>query len=454
MTTQDPHEMAKPLAVMARNQGIAAELVAALVDEPDAELAGRDDQAAPTPTAEGEAEILGHATADADADADEENEETEEREQADPPRSVAGFIFQATEKAYLANTRRTYLTYWKVLIRGIRLYPDWSVEREQAYLATAQRIEAAKKLGVTVPTNPDARERAPDGSLIVVGGLGDKRLDAVGESDVRFLAKWVRLHAATNAALDGGDGDGKTAETHFIEAVRSLYRRAQGDHVVPKDLSPAANIPKPRRSPAPSQTMTLEQLEEVWQVCASTGNDPDLDALLFRFHYHTGARQAGAINLTLGDLDFDQQTVTLNQKGDYRHEVPVPLELMEDLVVFAAARGSQETDDPVFRQRRRTRGSEDPHPPLTRRRYNAISSRVRAHLRWAARAEWRPNWLRHQAAAEVAQIAGTAVKRELLGHAASSVTDLYGTASLHHVAWAIAQRTGEPHPLAERPPWL
>ncbi len=369
------------------------------------------------------------------------------------PPTVAEYVEMAAG-ALLGNTERTYRTYWRVLTEGVRLPARWSAGEEASYLATARDLNRAKDLGANVPTTAQACTRTSEGALIIAGGLGERRLDRVGHTDLARLAKWVRLNAATTAALAGGRGDGKTAQTHFIEATRSLYRLADGDGLVALADSPAHRLGKPKRAPVPPQTMTDAQLEEVWQVCAAAGDDPDLDALLFRFLYLTGARQEGALNLRLRDLDFARQTLVLDQKGDQRHEVPVPVSLLEDLVVLAAARGSHQPGDPVFRQRRPHRGTGAPHPPLTRRRFNTVSARVRRCLPWAAQADWRPYWLRHQAGAEVEQVAGSAVKRQLLGHAPSSITDHYGLASLEHTAWATAQRSGEPHPLAVRPPWL
>ena len=111
----------------------------------------------------------------------------------------------------------------------------------------------------------------------------------------------------------------------------------------------------------------------------TTGNDPDLDRLLFAFHYLTGARQEGAWRLQLQHLDDDQQAIAIPDKRSRAKRgspadddwMPVPAWLLDELRAFAASRGSSRPDDPVFRYRSRRRTGE-PHPPLTRRRYNTI----------------------------------------------------------------------------------
>lgn len=371
--------------------------------------------------------------------------------------------------AYSGATGRTYRTYHRVLAEGIRLPASWKAERIAEYLADAHDLDAEKGLGLAVPSSPD--DLAVCGArAVVVPGLGDRKLDAVRQTEVGQLAKWVLLNtAATDAGVDrrrhaagkpprGRDGHG--AQRHFIEAVRSLYTLAAGDNVVSPGVSPAAGIAKLKKGVSEPKTMSDSQLDDVWHTTATTGDDPDLDALMVRLHFHTGARQEGALNLRLRHLDFDRQTVTLDQKNDKTTELPVCVELLEDLLAFAVARGSSQPDDHVLRLKgvthRTVRGVRQPvhNAPVSRKRYNTLSDRVRGQHAWAEQAQWQPYWLRHHAGSEIEQIGGLAVKRRFLGHEPASVTDRYGVASLAHVAWAVAVRTGQPHPLAQKPPWL
>ncbi|MGY1981881.1 hypothetical protein [Nocardia gipuzkoensis] len=67
----------------------------------------------------------------------------------------------------------------------------------------------------------------------------------------------------------------------------------------------------PTRQPSHRYAIPSNQLSEIWTVAATTGNDPDLDALILRLHIETACRRGGALALRPHDLDPDQCLVYL-----------------------------------------------------------------------------------------------------------------------------------------------
>lgn len=380
------------------------------------------------------------------------------------PTTVAGYVATLSQSLG-GETARTYTTYWKVLCEGLVLPKSWSAEQVDQYLADARAINARRELGLDVPGNTAACRRTADNRVLLVDGFGDQPLTAVTQSQVMVLAKWVRLNVLAKAAArdrrrhaKGQPGCGWTGDNaveHLVAAVRSLYTHAQDDRIVPHHVSPAARLAKPERGEPVEQTMSEAQLGDVWRSSAHSGEDPVLDGVLARFVWATATRMKGALALVLEHLDFDRQAVNLRQKGRHRLlEVPVPRSLLDELYGLAVSRGSHQPEDPVFRSARADRRTGEPHPALTRRHFNSWAARVRKENAWAERAQWSPYWLRHHAAAEVEDIGGRPVKARFLGHAPQVMSDRYGAATFEHVAWAQAVRTGEPHPLARKPPWI
>jgi integrase/recombinase XerC len=116
---------------------------------------------------------------------------------------------------------------------------------------------------------------------------------------------------------------------------------------------------------------------------------------------------------------------------------------MKHLIAHAQDRGGGERpDQPLFRQRNGR--------PISRKHYETLWRRIRAHLPWAARHRISMHWLRHTTLTWVERAFSPAVARAYAGHSESSggVTGNYVKATLEEVATALAALTGELHPLA------
>lgn len=224
--------------------------------------------------------------------------------------------------------------------------------------------------------------------------------------------------------------------------MRAVFTRAHKSGLIA--ANPALLVGKPRRLPSRRGALNQAELAEMWDAVTATTCDPDLDLLLVRFHLESGARRQGAINLTIGGIDPDRQTVWLREKFGAEREQPISATLLAAVVDLAASRGSTEPNDAAFRTLRRRDGV---HLALSDRTYDRIFTRAQDKVSWAQRTPMTAHVLRHTAIRAVERLYGRAVAQAFAGHRPETDTDSYAKADIHEVATAVAALTGEPHPL-------
>jgi integrase len=258
-----------------------------------------------------------------------------------------------------------------------------------------------------------------------------------------------RAAKGRSAKPDHGKGAAETA----IRAARWMFERARLCGYV--SSNPAADLKVPRRNPSKRRALVGDELDEFFDTVAAGGDDPDLDVMLTWFHFETGARRDGALNLTCGDLHDSRQMVRLHEKFKTNRDQPVSADLIAALRALAIERGGERCDQatpsydpssPVFWYR--ARGSK-PSRRLTDRRYDTLFRRIQTTLPWADEALLTAHNLRHTGATLIERLAGTQVARRFLGHADRSVTETYTDADEAEVARAVSRLTGRPHPLAD-----
>ena len=298
--------------------------------------------------------------------------------------------------------------------------------------------------------------------------LGDVALDRIEHSDLEaFAAEVQRKHRArellklrdrmvAEARADGRhlepqdvvleDRDlerwvGASGREGAISAMRWLFAKARRDWL---KTSPAEELEKPKRTRTARRAFSEPELPQVVAVALSTACDADLVRLLLQFHLTTGARQGEALRLRLSHVDLDRQTIWLGEKGGRPEEQPVPLSLLVNLMEFALSRDACAGDDRVFRNRR--------GQAVSKKAHERIWAEVRGQLRFAELMSASTHCLRKTAGTIVERHAGTAVSERFLRHSAPTLNGIYTGATLDEVAQAVADLTGEPHPLAARPP--
>ncbi|MDP9792912.1 integrase [Catenuloplanes nepalensis] len=272
----------------------------------------------------------------------------------------------------------------------------------------------------------------------VVHVWGARRIDEPSPSDIERLVEEVKLQVVARRNARGGRG----AAESLIAALRCLYRRAAADGHIRDGDNPALKVAKPRRLPSTRRAIADTRLEEINRVAASTGDDPELDSMLLRLHTETACRRAGALALRPEDLDSDQCLIFLREKGGTVRWQPVSPTLMQHLLRHGLERGAARG---AALLRYRNGG------PLTYRRYDHLWVRVGERLPWVHTQQISTHWLRHTTLTWVERNFGFSVARAYAGHAEGgnvAATATYVRATLQEVCAALAQLTGEPHPLA------
>jgi integrase/recombinase XerC len=203
----------------------------------------------------------------------------------------------------------------------------------------------------------------------VVEQWGARHLDEPTPSDIRHLMTLVKAGAVQRRNGRGG----RSSQEHLVAALRCLYRHAEDDGLIGEKDNPARKVNKPRRLPSTRRAVADTRLAEINQVAATTGDDPELDALILRLHTETACRRGGALALRPDDLDPVQCLVQLREKGETVRWQPVSPTLMAALVRHASERHAP----PDGRLLRYTNGR-----PVTYRRYDGLWVRIGRHLPW------------------------------------------------------------------------
>ncbi|KFZ80858.1 integrase [Amycolatopsis sp. MJM2582] len=268
---------------------------------------------------------------------------------------------------------------------------------------------------------------------------GDRPMDTITATEIKAQSEIARATAVVRRNSRGG----RNAAENFIAAVRCLYKHLENDGRLDQHRNPARRVTKPRRNPSTRRALPNGQLSELNDVVASTGDDPELDALLCRLHEETACRRGGALALRPRDLDRRQCTVLLREKGETERWQPVSPTLMRHLIAHGEERGNGDQGEQLLRY---ANGN-----PITKRRYDYIFRRVHAELEWARALQVTAHWLRHTTLTWVERNFGIGVARAYAGHSDTGsdlTTTSYVKADITEVAAALAALTGEPHPLA------
>jgi integrase/recombinase XerC len=273
----------------------------------------------------------------------------------------------------------------------------------------------------------------------VVDRWADRRLDQVTPTEIETLMRQLQADAVQRRNFRGGTGAGE----HLIAALRCVYRRAVADRLMADADDPAKKVGKPRRPTSQRIALPDERLGELVAAAATGGRDPELDALIVRFHIETACRRGGLLAVRPMDLDAQQCLVMLREKGNTFRRQPVSPTLMAFLLHHVHQRGAP-PDEQLLRYL--TGG------PVGRRRYDGLFVRIGRTLPWVTAQGVSAHWLRHTTLTWVERVYGYGVALAYAGHAESpndtGTTARYVKATLQEVATALAGLTGEPHPLA------
>jgi site-specific recombinase XerD len=264
----------------------------------------------------------------------------------------------------------------------------------------------------------------------LVEAHGTASLGAVSKGDLVVLMELVQQDVIAKKKAKGEkvnpDRDGKGAQENFVRAMRHFFNFAYDDNKI--SASPAERLKPDKRPKSLRRALDERELEELWAVAITGGNDPDLDALILDFCRETACRREGILNLTVGDIDVERRAVHLSEKNGDERDIPVSQRLMQRVLKHAVDRGARHDTDAVFRQRRGV--------PLTRRRFNSLFDRVQAALPWAARIGVSLHWIRHTTLKD-GEIVGGLRKAQGYGGHSDETNGVTGTYT--KVTWGLLQ---------------
>ncbi|CRK57091.1 hypothetical protein [Alloactinosynnema sp. L-07] len=254
----------------------------------------------------------------------------------------------------------------------------------------------------------------------------------------------LREEIQANAIIRRNSRGGRNTAENFIAALRCLYKHAENDGLITEAENPARRADKPRRLPSTRGALSNHQLAEINHYAATTGDEPELDALLVRLHTETACRRGGALDLRPRDLNPAQCTIYLREKAETARWQPVSPSLMAHLIDHAQQRGATDPQSKLLRYRNGA--------PITSRRYDHLWNRIGRYLPWVTTLNVSTHWLRHTTLTWVERNFGYAVAHAYAGHNDATdhanATMTYVKATLNDVATALATMTNEPHPLA------
>jgi site-specific recombinase XerD len=139
----------------------------------------------------------------------------------------------------------------------------------------------------------------------------DRRRTRLDDVDVRVLADYATELGRRRPKL------APTTIARKLAAVRALLRSALGPERVP-DTSFAPK--RPRRLP---ETLRADEVDATFDRVERDGALGLRDRALVELVYSAGLRSQEAIDLDLGDVDFEQEHVHVHGKGDKERAVPL-----------------------------------------------------------------------------------------------------------------------------------
>jgi site-specific recombinase XerD len=259
-------------------------------------------------------------------------------------------------------------------------------------------------------------------------GAADKTLRAYGV-DLRQLAAWSITQRVRPEAVDlrvlrryaarlGDDRPAATTVARKLAAIRAFYRVMREHGLVTQN--PADLLPGPKRPQKLPRAMKASEVAALLDRIPAATPLEMRDRAIFELAYACGLRAEELVNLDVGAIDFDAETVRVEGKGAKTRLVPVG-----ESALKAVSR---------YLERARTAlgsGNGEPALFLSKSGRRLSTSDVRRRLRtWERHASIQggmsPHVLRHSFATHLLE-GGADLRaiQELLGHASLSTTQIY-----------------------------
>jgi site-specific recombinase XerD len=215
------------------------------------------------------------------------------------------------------NTARSYRTHFMHLVNGV------DRQCECTCPTCIEEFRQEQTCNCRCSTCGRASNFLAAGHLVVSqSNLNDLNLELLVQLVRRMAEKKALAENVTRArqGLSAKPTHGQGAQEMCVTALSSLFARMIRDgHIV---RNPADLLPRGNRSSTTRRSLTDKELGELFSVVVSGGDDPDLDFAMTWAEFELGARRGGIVGLTIGQLDFESQMVTLREKGNRQDQQP------------------------------------------------------------------------------------------------------------------------------------
>jgi len=246
-------------------------------------------------------------------------------------------------------------------------------------------------------------------------------------SQQRELVDWAQLddlHVRAFVASQHRKGLSGTSLQRQLSAIRSLFNHLCRHHRA--DNNPAQGVPAPKAARRLPETLSVDQLEG---LLAFPGDDALAcrDRAVMELFYGCGLRLSELTGLELGDIDWQQSTVTVTGKGRKQRHVPFGGKAEKALKQWLQHRPSQadQLEKALFVSRHGKRISN-----------SSIQQRLKKRaLQQGVGISLHPHMLRHSFASHLLESCkDLRAVQELLGHANLSTTQIYTHLDFQHLA--------------------
>ena len=246
-------------------------------------------------------------------------------------------------------------------------------------------------------------------------------------SRARNVDSWKQmddLHVRAFVASQHRKGLSGTSLKRQLSSVRSLFNFLCRHHRA--DKNPATGVPAPKAPKRLPETLSVDQLDS---LLALPGDDALAcrDRAMLELFYGCGLRLSELSGLDVGDIDWQQQTVSVIGKGRKQRRVPFG--------------NKAQTALKQWMQHRYTRADLDEKALFISRNGNRIcNSSIQKRLKKRAQQQGvgialHPHMLRHSFASHILESSNDLrAVQELLGHANLSTTQIYTHLDFQHLA--------------------
>ena len=243
----------------------------------------------------------------------------------------------------------------------------------------------------------------------------------------RNVGNWQQmddLHVRAFVASQHRKGLSGTSLQRQLSSIRSLFNFLCRQHRT--EINPAQAVPAPKAPKRLPDTLTVDQLD---RLLAFPGDDALAcrDRAMLELFYGCGLRLSELSGLDVGDLDWQQLSVSVTGKGRKRRHVPFGRKACAALKQWLQHRSGLAALDEkaLFTSRSGKRIS-----------HSSIQQRVRKRaLQQGVAMSLHPHMLRHSFASHLLESSSDLrAVQELLGHANLSTTQIYTHLDFQHLA--------------------